>query len=258
MLECDSLERLKTIRTQTFDLQKEIEFELSSLAPFEKRRCLDLLSSLQKYLEVKFNLLNVERFEFHGEPIPNQKLKLQASTNTSDDLAIMKPYISDINYSKKVIDSSESHALVTRFLNCVILTKESISSINIRKGSDSVIYLNCDGPIFAHDLENCVLILDCHQLRLHNTQNCTILPIVSNNRVVIEKCHSLKFVNLNDGTSPLVDDFSCPSKEIVNKNYAFIERNNLMDYNWIFKLDEGPLCSNLQKTLADYLDINAA
>ncbi|ODV69458.1 hypothetical protein HYPBUDRAFT_84816, partial [Hyphopichia burtonii NRRL Y-1933] len=106
-------------------------------------------------------------------------------------------------------------------------------SAHIKGGEDSVIAINSEGPIFIHDLNHCVLLLKCHQLRLHNIHNCLILVEVGNDRVVIENSNGLRI-----GSYPTskkkgfqlardkieVDDFNWPTKLEKNNNYDYLSK----------------------------------
>ncbi|RCK55769.1 hypothetical protein Cantr_05725 [Candida viswanathii] len=65
----------------------------------------------------------------------------------------------------------------------------------------------------------CILILECHQARLHNVHNSIVLvQSVENDRIIIENCSQLR---VNNGIE--VDDFDFPTKETENPHFQRID-----------------------------------
>ncbi|OBA22076.1 hypothetical protein METBIDRAFT_21709, partial [Metschnikowia bicuspidata var. bicuspidata NRRL YB-4993] len=96
-------------------------------------------------------------------------------------------------------------------------------SIHAQGLKSCLVAIRCDGPIILHDVENLVLILECHQLRIHNMRNCQVYALVANDRVIIEDSRDLIFLGFSeDALGPpcfVVDDFDWPTSETVNPHF---------------------------------------
>lgn len=88
-------------------------------------------------------------------------------------------------------------------------------SINFKGGDNNLIVFRSTGSIFIHDLVNSVLVVECHQLRLHNVTDSVVINRAKS--VVIENCHGLQFNGSNN-----INDFNYP-KQGDNPNYKIIE-----------------------------------
>ncbi|KAF8653655.1 hypothetical protein AX16_003806 [Volvariella volvacea WC 439] len=69
----------------------------------------------------------------------------------------------------------------------------NVSAVHINAVSDSVLLLPLvKGSIMMHNIKNCLIVVGCHQFRMHTSTNVTIyLQIPST--PIIEYCSSLKF-----------------------------------------------------------------
>lgn len=87
--------------------------------------------------------------------------------------------------------------------------------------------IRCDGPIILHNVSDLILILECHQLRIHSMKNCQIFANVSNSRVIIEGSRNLAFFGFSGTELTLasfaVDDFDWPTSEAENPHYKLLD-----------------------------------
>lgn len=226
---------------------------------YEKRRIKDHIVNLHKVVDLKLNSVDVKKFTFRNEPVPNPsphivhkhhqqpKFEVAQPNNT-----LANPLVSCIKGVKYTISSPSSHVLMTDISRSIVITGSTPSSINIHNGSHSIMHLNCLGPIFLHDLQNTLLILQCHQLRLHNIVNSTILVDVANDKIIIENCYNLSIgnhphLNLTTCRPIQVDDFNCPTASQQNAHYSKLD--NHANYDWIHIVDNGALQPQAQQLL---------
>ncbi|KAF5350545.1 hypothetical protein D9756_008724 [Leucocoprinus leucothites] len=68
-----------------------------------------------------------------------------------------------------------------------------ISAIHLRKISNSVLLLPIiNGSILIHDLSRCVIVLGCHQFRMHSSTKVDVFLSISSNPI-IEDGHDVRF-----------------------------------------------------------------
>ncbi|KAJ3549442.1 hypothetical protein NMY22_g886 [Coprinellus aureogranulatus] len=67
------------------------------------------------------------------------------------------------------------------------------SALHIRNLSDSVLLLPFnDGSALIHDIKNCVLVLGCHQFRMHTSTHVDVYLRIKSNPI-IETCSNIRF-----------------------------------------------------------------
>lgn len=172
--------------------------------------------------------INVEYFRFEGEPIApfSQGITEAAITPTQKSMGGENAF-SDVADGVVVLHLS-GHVVVRNVCNSVFATETWPSSMHLEGLRNSVFVIHCTGPVFIHDVENCVLVLKCHQLRLHNATGSAVFVEVSNDRVIIEKCRGLTLgaysydnKTLGPSLSLQVDDFDWPTKMKASPNYGY-------------------------------------
>ncbi|ODV80746.1 uncharacterized protein CANTADRAFT_25162 [Suhomyces tanzawaensis NRRL Y-17324] len=141
---------------------------------------------------------------------------------------------------KQTVEGSGSHVLIRNANNSIVVTSEQVpSSMHIKGGQSTVFKVEAKGPVFVHDLEDCDLVINCHQLRLHNLNNCRIwIDNVGNNTIIIENCRGLTIGRL-DGGSVEVDDFDWPTKSFTNPHFKHATER--IDYGWISGIQDGKI-----------------
>ncbi|CUM47149.1 uncharacterized protein AC631_02622 [Debaryomyces fabryi] len=217
---------------------------------YEKRRIKDQVANLHKLVDLKLNSVDVKRFTFRNEPIPNPSPQIVHKHHQQPNSQIAQPnntlatpLVSGIQGVKYTVNSTNSHLLIADISKSIVITGSTPSSINIHNGSHSILQLNCNGPIFLHDLQHTIIILQCHQLRLHNIVNSTILVDVSNDKIIIENCSNLSVGNhpsldLTMCRPIQVDDFNQPTAR-QNSHYSKVDTH--ADLTWIQGVNDGAL-----------------
>lgn len=214
IVSCNDKLELHKIQTELDDVTKK------TTAPdqpaYIQKLATDKLKILNNLLQSKQNQLSKKRFEFKGEPVPP----------ISNSLVVNDQTVPDTSKSIQKVDnqifeiSLNEHMVVDCFSNSYLQTTNEIPSIHLKSGNRSICKLTVQGPVFIHDVENSILILSCHQARLHNIHNSlVVMESVQNNRIIIENCNQIK---VNSGFE--IDDFNFPTKEIKNPHFEVLMR----------------------------------
>ncbi|KAK6461616.1 hypothetical protein DFJ63DRAFT_314248 [Scheffersomyces coipomensis] len=229
--------KVDDIEDRLLRLNQILEIKLSQFTPYDKKRVITEVDFLFKTIELKRIQLSQNRFEFKGNPIPPEsnmiqtkgkivKTGLNVNVNTYNELLFKD--ISNQRF-KLSVEQSEKHVLLLGVESSIIDQDKSMipSSTHIKQVKHSIINLKVEGPIFIHDVSYSILILNCHQLRLHNITNCIIIiEQVMNDRIIIENCTDLLIMAKNEGQVIEVDDFNWPTKMTINPHYKYIPNNH--------------------------------
>lgn len=68
--------------------------------------------------------------------------------------------------------------------------KKSIHLTNIK--NSIVVFKEVNGSVLIHDCSNCLFVVNCLQIRIHNSQSCCFSLYIPNHPV-IEDCHEVFF-----------------------------------------------------------------
>lgn len=185
---------------------------------YKQKVDMDKIKVLNKLLQSKSNQLSKKMFSFEGKPVP---ANIKPELCTAPTVLPARDTIHDINNEVYQINSS-GHIVVESIQHAYVNTGHIPSSLHLKNAIDSVFKLVVEGPIFIHDIQGCLLILEGHQIRLHNVRNSLVLiRSVQNNRIIIEKCNQLR---INEGIE--VDDFDFPTRESINPHFKRIDDTN--------------------------------
>ncbi|KAH8829117.1 tubulin binding cofactor C-domain-containing protein [Flagelloscypha sp. PMI_526] len=108
-------------------------------------------------------------------------------------------------------------------LSDCIVSLPSLSALYVSKIQQSILVLpDVKGSLILHDLNNCILLVHCHQFRIHTSSNVTIY-ISCPSPPIIESCSSLRFIS-----SPFPDsipfttaqDFSHVRQDTPSPNWS--------------------------------------
>ncbi|KAI9851566.1 MAG: hypothetical protein M1824_002607 [Vezdaea acicularis] len=98
--------------------------------------------------------------------------------------------------------SVPSNSLTLTNLNSTLYTPPSLPSdppqtLTLNSVSYSVLFLGkIDGPAHLTSLSECVILLSCHQLRVHDCKNVDVY-LWCRSRPIIEACHGMRFAPLS-------------------------------------------------------------
>ncbi|KAM9898584.1 hypothetical protein OXX79_006226 [Metschnikowia pulcherrima] len=170
-----------------------------------------------------------KRFAFEGLPIPpvttlKEKLSPESLSSEYEPLKISSRFEETVVMGAQY---AKSHVYLENIGKSTILGSTDTDlapwSVHAQDLSTCKVAIRCDGPIILHNVSDSILILECHQLRIHSMQNCQIFAKVSNDRVIIEGSNNLSFSGFSgtDLTSAsfAVDDFDWPTSETENPHY---------------------------------------
>lgn len=237
IIQCQSNEQLEKARDDLNKLSNDLQGELADMTNYNKEKYKSQVDALFKMIEGKKNSIGgADRFEFRGEPIMITK---ETHKPSEAEITLSEPYMQLLSNQKFVIDEMVNHLLIRSFKNCVIMNDHNSSSINIYDGSSSVLKLDITGTITLTNLVDSILILNCHQLRLHGLHNCLILTNISN-EIIMENCLRLKFNNKVN-----INDFNFNFDKSANYEFVLPDENKL---NWIEEEFNGDKLSDTIKT----------
>ncbi|THU97622.1 hypothetical protein K435DRAFT_777907 [Dendrothele bispora CBS 962.96] len=137
--------------------------------------------------------------------IPSSSTSSSTSNQTSSSSPQRKPRSSDLGLSDldhcvvNFVTPSPSYVFENEVLD--------ISAVQIRNVKNSVLLLpRINGSVMLHDLRDCVVVLGCHQFRMHTSQAIDVFIDINLNPI-IEQCHGIRFApypsfesDLNNGT----------------------------------------------------------
>lgn len=188
-----------------------------ALTAFDKAKMQDLMMALFKSVEQIDLASGTEVFRFEGDPQPpNGRVKAKLGKAGNDDVAAadsgIKPAQPDHTGQKHV----HLDGLQNTKVKPPVDPKDWPGSINIARIESSELHVRCTGPVMLRDVFQLTIVVECHQLRIHNAHGCTIVALVGSERVVIEDSDGLVFYGLRDSKLEeakfAVDDFGWPSR----------------------------------------------
>lgn len=150
---------------------------------------------MNKLIDAKRFMLSQTKFSFQGKPVQIEIENVQPPPAFN-----IVPYKNNFRYDK-LLNDSVNYLLLQDFAYSVIINKLKTETIKLVHGSNCVIEIDTLGTVVADNLTNCILIIKCHQLRVHNSAHCLFLVTTKSN-VILENCKDLKL-----NTKAIVDDF---------------------------------------------------
>lgn len=249
IVESKTANELFDMKNQLYQLNERLQSSLSDMTNYTKKKNLEILDSLNKLLEGKRSMLSITPFRFQGEPIEpihkdinqsntlthqhslasNSHFSLETNNDCVSGIHRMKPDLSNHDQNKN------NHLIIKDFSESILINHNQNHSININNGCNSIVKLQIQGTIYAHDLHNCVLLVDCHQLRLHSLNNCIVITPIQN-EIVMEHCENVKI-----SSSAKVNDFNWQFGQ--QQSAVHYERIDVQEsyYLWINAVSIGSL-----------------
>ncbi|GEQ72816.1 hypothetical protein JCM33374_g6504 [Metschnikowia sp. JCM 33374] len=232
---CSNTNQVASIRDDIIDLNKQyVNFVTSggSATPYERRQVKNNTCKLFQAMEKADFEQNGNLFRFTGEPEPPVTLsKHNIAPVAMEQYEPQK--ISGKNGQSVRIgpEHARRHVYVENIQKSTVFGTQNNDnapwSVHMQNLSGSRVVMRCDGPIILHNVEASVLLVECHQLRIHEMKNCRVYANVSNSRVIIEGSENVTFSGFSDGKlcAPAfsVDDFDWPTSEAVNPHYKLVD-----------------------------------
>lgn len=195
------------------------------------------------------------RFKFSKKSLESAKLEQMTQKRdrkTLDDLRTATTYVppkSDTNTNEykvsglhgKLVTSSEgshSNLIVTNISNsAVFLTPTQppggaspFSTAKVDTISNSILYIAAvTGPIYLSNIKNCVLIVKCHQFRMHESRDTDVFLACASGRPIIEHCAGLRFAQFSFETTAT----AMVTKEKEKEKDKIVPWQTVDDFNWL-------------------------
>ncbi|CAG8463007.1 8989_t:CDS:2 [Funneliformis caledonium] len=158
--------------------------------------------------------------------IINENFQIVTLNNKQNAYLTINSYLSSPNDSKKIIDFHISN-LQSCFIN-LVCKNVIIGAIHIKGLKDCVIIAGPVGSsILINDCENCVLVVACHQFRIHTSKQMNVYLHVTS-YPIIEDCNSIKFAPYTLSIPGLDKMFEAAKLDQNNNKYDKVE-----DFNWL-------------------------
>ncbi|KAJ3983709.1 tubulin binding cofactor C-domain-containing protein [Lentinula detonsa] len=205
-----SKQTLDDLNLQLAQLSKNIVDAAGSIPKFDQRNCENQLKEIEQSLErlrkasspaSKFAFKrkareatqppsNVSTASVTGSVAPKSSLTLSSYTMklvTPRDLPDPETIAPELRSELSIID------LNSCILNLLNTKQYEISALHVRDVKNSILLLPVlEGSIILHDLANCVVVVSCHQFRMHSSQNIDVYLSIQSNPI-IEHCSGIRF-----------------------------------------------------------------
>ncbi|KAJ7337352.1 tubulin binding cofactor C-domain-containing protein [Mycena albidolilacea] len=234
---------LQTLSSDLAKLTKTLSDATGSLPSYDQRQYELQLKGLQKSLEELRTLIPKSKFAFkRKDPVPStvaspssvQPIVLETSqpgsTPTSTNLTLSSRSLQYLTMTSFPDTSEMSDLTISDLNNCIVnllpdasgghSSRDSslkISALHIRNLTDTVLLLPIiQGSVLLHDLSRCVVVVGCHQFRMHNSTSVDVYLSISSTPI-IEHCSQIRFASypaslgISEDSSPNVlsiQDFS--------------------------------------------------
>ncbi|CDR47674.1 CYFA0S36e00276g1_1 [Cyberlindnera fabianii] len=206
--EIDELKDISTRQERALELQSEIE-SVSHLLPTYQQlsysaKVRTLIDAEQERPKRRFRFSEkaMEARRNKSDVRSRKELVLEDEEEEEEEEVIAK--------TGEVCVLKDQKCLVKEMTRSVIITDDVCSNVTLKKITKSHIVIKAEGPVFIHDCHGCVLFVECHQLRIHDSSRLKIHAQIPSGRAVIENCKEMMFQGVQ------VDDFNHPNGGSMN------------------------------------------
>jgi len=139
-------------------------------------------------------------------------------------------------------DVEKKDVVLSSLTGCRVVIQGSPSTVHITAIRDCVILCGpTSGSVFVDDCQNSILVVACHQLRVHHTSSTSFYLHVTS-RAIIEDCSSVQFAPYNWTYTCLDEDFRKAGLDHMRNNW-----NSVDDFNWLAADKQSPNWSVMDK-----------
>jgi len=139
-------------------------------------------------------------------------------------------------------DVEKKDVVLSSLTGCRVIIKGSPSTVHITAIRDCVILCGpTSGSMFVDDCQKSVVVVACHQLRVHRTSSTSFYLHVTS-RAIIEDCSSVQFAPYNWMYTHLDEDFSKAGLDQMRNNWNAVD-----DFNWLAADKHSPNWSVMDK-----------
>jgi hypothetical protein len=230
-------------------LQRFTSVSTLYLRVYDIRKSQEAIQSLQqKCQELEERLLPKKKFGFKIKKSSDNTRKesfLQKIEDTVDSTSVSKLPFNKVlcGYTENSLGFSDRAGEILSLSHEVICKKDVVLTNLVGctvklTGSPSTLYMtslhNCtimSGPVvtsvFIDDCADCVFLLACQQLRIHNTKHCDIYLHVTS-RTIIEDSTQVGFAPYNWKYENMEHHFKIAGLNISRNNWNLVD-----DFNWL-------------------------
>ncbi|KAJ7178009.1 tubulin binding cofactor C-domain-containing protein, partial [Mycena filopes] len=205
---------LQTLSVDLAKLTKTLADATGSLPSYDQRQYELQLKGLENSLEALRTLIPKSKFAFKRKPavpsatpvpIPTPtavpEISPPESASLSTNLALSSHSLRYLSKDSLPPTSEASDLTISDLNKCIVnllpSTQEGghlrISAVHIRNLTDTVLILPpIQGSVLIHDLKRCVLVVGCHQFRMHTSTNVDVYLSIPSNPI-IEHCSQIRF-----------------------------------------------------------------
>ncbi|CEI95234.1 hypothetical protein RMCBS344292_09426 [Rhizopus microsporus] len=228
----DLSQHFDTILQKINTMEKKITEALDYIPSYDERQFSLQLKSLGDRLEkTKAELTPKAKFSFKSRKKKSSVLKATSTekepeTDNKEDLlsdatVLLKDESNTIlRLDQKTIEKKSIDVLLSNLKNCIVILEDpniTISTVHIKDVQDCVILCGkIDGSVLIYDIKHSLLVVGCHQLRIHDANEVDILMHVTS-RPIIE-----------DSTGVTSGKYTIQTDDI---NYF----DQIEDFNWLKK-----------------------
>ncbi|KAK7060802.1 hypothetical protein VNI00_000535 [Paramarasmius palmivorus] len=243
---------LDALSTEFAALSKSLIDATGDLPNFDQKNCESQLKHLETMIQsMRESSIPKAKFAFKRKtktemdsPKPTSAASVPSTEDNSASRALSISTISKTYISQSALPEShpETPDLVISDLDhCIMdLTRHegkalTISALHIRNISNSALILPCiNGSAMLHDVINCVIVLGCHQFRMHTSRDVDVYLSIQSNPI-IEHCAGIRFGSYPSSVLPgvtqnvlSVQDFS-HIKPTPSPNWRFLSEEEKLD-----------------------------
>jgi len=132
-------------------------------------------------------------------------------------------------------DVEKKDVVLSSLARCRVVIKGSPSTVHITSVQDCTILCGpTSGSVFVDDCQNTVIVVACHQLRVHRTSDTNFYLHVTS-RAIIEDCMTVQFAPYNWKYTHLDEDFHNAGLDRERNNWSAVD-----DFNWLAADKQSP------------------
>lgn len=194
------------------------------MTAFERQKCVDLLETVNSAISTACGQSRTP-FRFIGAPVPPGTDKIKSrkpeiSLKASEEFQTLTEPLE--NVKKTCVGTG--HIYLKSITDSILVCENKITrSVHVAEAKNSVLLVSALDSVFLRKVENCIVVVSCHQLRCLDVHDCAIYVQVGNNTMTIEKSYGLQIASLPDLAPVIVDDFNAPLRSVTNPHFDYID-----------------------------------
>ncbi|XP_076464168.1 tubulin-specific chaperone C-like [Babylonia areolata] len=220
-------------------LQRYVSECTAFLPSYEVRQAQETISNLQSMIQEKRDeLLPKKKFAFSKAKKTNEKKVLpskQENTTKIDEASAVVELAackfvnqSGVSLSMDSSEINQNDVALVGLTDCTVKLFGSPSAVHIFKLKNCKIFAGpVSGSIFIRDCTNCVFVLPCQQLRIHNTFD-TDFYIHVTSKAIIEDCARVQFAPYNWTYTNLDSDYQLSGLDRGRNNWDKVDDFNFL------------------------------